>query len=372
MGELAKIDSFRREVAIAESIEEMQLLTIKGDLLAEMARKLEIPLKGQNVLGRTRVELAAKLREVIEVKFPKGGDRKSKSKDLTLILTDAGITKNESSDAKIIKEEEEIVEVVMNEIEKEKDIITPKKVAAKVRKKKKEIKKKGHEKISNSLDVISNISPDLVNIKSGWHKIGNQLLYCGSNLDLEFINHLPHCKFAFADPPYNAGVAEWDSNFKWQHDYIQDISDVIAVTPGGWNTFNFYNETKMNYIWEMACWIKNGMTHGKCGFANFIKTSIFSKYKVKIPQDFWEISIKTNETEDTNHKGRKPYNFMIHLIDLFSSKGDSIIDLFAGSGTTLLISEKMERISYNAEINIYFCNEIIRRGIKLGMKYEQL
>jgi hypothetical protein len=43
-----------------------------------------------------------KLREVIEQKFPKGGDRKSKSRNGTLILQDEGITKNQSSDARLI------------------------------------------------------------------------------------------------------------------------------------------------------------------------------------------------------------------------------------------------------------------------------
>jgi len=95
MGELAKIDSFRREIAIAESIEEMQALTIKGELMAEMAKKLDIPLKGQNELGRTRIELTKKLRLIIEGKFPQGKHSLQK-------LGSEGITPNESSDARLI------------------------------------------------------------------------------------------------------------------------------------------------------------------------------------------------------------------------------------------------------------------------------
>jgi len=70
------------------------------------------------------------------------------------------------------------------------------------------------------------------------------------------LNFVPRCKFAFADPPYNAGVDKWDNDFTWGQDYLQDIADVVAVTPGGWNSYNFYHTTQMIYQWEMACWIK--------------------------------------------------------------------------------------------------------------------
>ena len=72
-------------------------------------------------------------------------------------------------------------------------------------------------------------------IEKGWYKVGNQFLYYGSNLDIEFKSRLPKAKFAFADPPYNAGVDEWDFDFKWELDFLQDFADVVAVTPGGWN-----------------------------------------------------------------------------------------------------------------------------------------
>ena len=221
---------------------------------------------------------------------------------------------------------------------------------------KKEEQKKIIESVQN--ETLKDIE---TTIEKGWYKVGKQFLYFGSNTDKEFKDKLPKAKFAFADPPYNAGVDKWDFDYKWELDYIENYADVVAVTPGGWNTCNFYKETNMNYIWEMFCWITNGMTHGKCGYANVIKTSIFGKVKPKISQDFWKINIDISKTEDTKHKGRKPYDFMIHLIDVFTNENDIIIDVFAGSGTTLLMCEKMNRISYNAEIDKQYCIDIIKR-----------
>lgn len=221
------------------------------------------------------------------------------------------------------------------------------------------------QELENTIEKIDNKEKynfAIDNLQRGWYKVNNQFLYYGSNTDSEFINFLPQAKFAFADPPYNAGVDEWDYNFKWELDYLQNKANIIAVTPGGWNACNFYKETKMNYIWEMFCWISNGMTHGKCGYANVIKTSIFGNVKPKISQDFWKISIRVNETEDTQHKGRKPYEFMFHLLNLFTNECDIVIDPFAGSGTTLIMCEQMQRISYNAEINEQYCRLIFERA----------
>jgi len=223
-----------------------------------------------------------------------------------------------------------------------------------------EIKKEEQKQIIESVQNETLKDIDTI-IEIGWYKVGNQFLYFGSNTDKEFKDKLPKAKFAFADPPYNVGVDKWDFDYKWNLDYLEDFADVVAVTPGGWNAFNFYKETNMNYIWEMFCWITNGMTHGSCGYANVIKTSIFGKVKPKISQDFWKINIDISKTEDTKHKGRKPYDFMIHLIDVFTNKNDIIIDVFAGSGTTLLMCEKMNRISYNAEIDKQYCIDIIKR-----------
>ena len=60
---------------------------------------------------------------------------------------------------------------------------------------------------------------------------------------------------------------------------------------------------------------------------------------------------------------------MIYLIDMFTKQGDNIVDPFAGSGTTLLVSEKMGRVSYNAEMDEKYCIKIIERALSIGMDY---
>jgi DNA modification methylase len=104
------------------------------------------------------------------------------------------------------------------------------------------------------------------------------------------------------------------------------------------------------------------MTRGALGFGNWIYAAIFSDSSLhRNAQDFVRVSIKANESDNTVHKGRKPSEFIAWLIGLFTKRGDSVIDPFLGSGTTLLVAETMGRICYGGEINPEFCAEIIAR-----------
>lgn len=201
-------------------------------------------------------------------------------------------------------------------------------------------------------------------VRSGeWWNLGKHKLFCGDSSSEEFRNCISKASLAFADPPYNTNSAEWDSNFIWNHDYLIEISDIVAVTPGISSILDFSKSTKMPYRWSCATWINNGMTRGALGFGNWIYTAIFSNKKSieRKAQDFWQISIRNNETSQTDHKGRKPIEYLAHLIDLFTSKNDFIIDPFLGSGQSLLVAEEMSRICIGAEISEMFCSEIITR-----------
>lgn len=385
----SKIEDLAKFVLIGREQLNMVRAGIKALDKLDMAKDVREQKKAEaQMLAEALMDAEVRIGEIL-LAMPKasGGDRKSeKIKSNSSATFDPevkppaplqtkeeavkqlGFDKIQVSRFQTLAQHKEIVEQVKQEARANDDLATRTAVLQAVKAKDKEEKKEHIRSIVEEVkkqEAIQNPYDDLKEMKRGWYKVGKQFLYCGSNTDKEFIDNIPHCVFGFADPPYNANVDEWDSNFKWDQDYLENIADIVAVTPGGWNAYNFYNETKMNYIWEMFCWINNGMTHGKCGFANVIKTSIFSKGKVKIPQDFWQISIKINTTEDTKHKGRKPYEYMVHLLDLFTKSGDKIVDCFAGSGTTLILCEKMNRISYNAEISEDYCREIIKRsGVK--------
>lgn len=206
-----------------------------------------------------------------------------------------------------------------------------------------------------------------------WYKLGEHLLYCGSNEDDSFKDMLKEhpASFAFADPPYNADAAEWDSNFTWSHDWLIDNAPIVAVTPGIVSIKDFMAVTHMPYVWSVACWIDNGMTRGALGFGNWIYVALFARDKVfRNSQDFLRVSIENSETKETDHKGRKPFELVDWLISKFTKENDYIIDPFLGSGTSLLVAEGLpkKRKCIGAEINPGFCNEIIKRWEAVSKK----
>lgn len=195
-----------------------------------------------------------------------------------------------------------------------------------------------------------------------WWALGENRLFCGDSTSSEFVGAVEQAAFAFADPPYGADAAEWDDAFVWDHDWLSDRAAVVAVTPGVVNVFRFANLTSMPYRWTFTCWINNGMTRGDMGFGNTILVPLFSHGSIyRNTQDFMQVSISVAETSQTDHRGRKPTGLVARLMELYSAEGESVVDPFLGSGTTLLVAEKLGRRCVGAEIVPDFCSQIIAR-----------
>lgn len=205
-----------------------------------------------------------------------------------------------------------------------------------------------------------------------WWKLGNHLLYCGDTSKPEFYEQISSSAFAFADPPYNAEVEEWDKDFVWNHDWLIDKSPIVAVTPGIASLKNFLCKTTMPYQWSMPCIINNGMTRGPLGFGNWICITLFATASLhRNAQDFIEVSISANGEKGrfAGFKGRKPPALITKLIELFTKRGQTVIDPFLGSATTLFVAEETGRICIGGEIDQDRCRLILeewqdRTGIR--------
>ena len=57
------------------------------------------------------------------------------------------------------------------------------------------------------------------------------------------------------------------------------------------------------------------------------------------------------------HPCQKPVPLLERLIEIFTDKGDVVIDPCAGSGTTLLAAAQMGRKAYGFEVNKQFFND---------------
>ena len=218
------------------------------------------------------------------------------------------------------------------------------------------------EQINGAMEVATAEQEPAADVHAGdvW-RLGRHTLYCGDTSGGAFRALLADAALAFADPPYNADVADWDRDFEWNHDYLYEYAPTVAVTPGIGSIFNFARRTTMPYRWSLACWIDNGMTRGDMGFGNWVYVALFGDNLFKQAQDICRVSIDTSTTDESRHKGRKPLDLLIYLINLYSNPTDVVIDPFLGSGTTLMAAEVSGRECIGGEINPHYCADIIRR-----------
>ena len=61
------------------------------------------------------------------------------------------------------------------------------------------------------------------------------------------------------------------------------------------------------------------------------------------------------------HPTMKPIKLFSYLISNSTKEADKVIDLFGGSGTTLIACEELKRDCYMMEIDPHYCDVIIKR-----------
>lgn len=177
-------------------------------------------------------------------------------------------------------------------------------------------------------------------------KVGRHLLVNADNRDgvaMGYIKDGDPAALCFCDPPYNAGVDDkWDGGgFVWEHDYLLDHAKVVAVTPGIGNIDGFFRATQMEYRWSTSTVIANGMTRGALGFGNWIYTALFAKDKIhKGAQDVSTITIGGKQA-DGGAKRQKPSGYLSWLFSLLAAEGDTILDPFAGSGSSVIVADAL-------------------------------
>ena len=61
------------------------------------------------------------------------------------------------------------------------------------------------------------------------------------------------------------------------------------------------------------------------------------------------------------HSATFPVEFANHFVQNFTNKGDSVLDVFGGTGTTLIACEQLNRKCYMCELDEHYVDVIIQR-----------
>ena len=195
------------------------------------------------------------------------------------------------------------------------------------------------------------------------------------------------------DPPYNQGYAY--NNYKdklSKKDYIELLSKIptpCVIIHYPEETINLLPKAIKENCEQVVCWVYNSNTGKQSRIISWWGSKPNFK-KVKQPYknlndkriqkriaegktgaklyDWWNINqVKNVSKEKTEHPCQIPEKVIENIILTTASKDDLIIDVFAGSGTTGIVAEKLGYKSIMYEIDRDYCKIIEKRK---NMQYE--
>lgn len=261
-------------------------------------------------------------------------------------------------------------------------------------------------------------------------RLGQHVLMCGDSTDHEQVSKLVcdgQIDLCVTDPPYNVALGmksghvlrpsearqlkrrtdglaiandDWESDEDFQK-FLKAAFDNImaALKPGGvfyvWyadtQNLNFYRaaqEAGME-IRQQLIWVKNVFTFGrqdyqwrhepcmygwKEGAAHYFTNS---RAESTVIDDSAENGVATTAIYEKKpaasklHPTMKPVALIGYQIANSSREGEAVLDLFGGSGTTMIAAEQLGRKAFLMEYDPHYCDVIIDRWEKFtGRKAE--
>ena len=148
------------------------------------------------------------------------------------------------------------------------------------------------------------------------------------------------------DKPFDIGIFDWincKEQFWWGADYYR------KTIPGGGSWFVWDKRTEDNFD-KMY-----GNTFELC-----FSMQVHKRMVLRIR---WCGIFGSEQELGSNrvHPTQKPIQLCQWFIDKYSKPGDCILDLFGGSGSTLIACEKLDRKCYMMEIDPHYNDVIIKR-----------
>ena len=224
-------------------------------------------------------------------------------------------------------------------------------------------------------------------------KLGNHRLMCGDSTDAGDVALLmdgEKAQLLLTDPPYGISVVSKDGsvgggNLCAVGVYSPVIGDETTETAeksfkvgqqfadkqiifGGNYFTSFLPQSDGWLIWDKRgeSGIRNNFADGEMAWCSF-------HTPVRIYHQLWAGMIKQDEHEKRVHPTQKPVRMLSEIMTDFSTDKDSILDLFGGSGTTLIAAEQLNRRCFMMELDPHYCDVIIARWEKLtGNKAERI
>jgi DNA modification methylase len=230
------------------------------------------------------------------------------------------------------------------------------------------------------------------------YQLGRHRVMCGDSTKIEGVKKLMDGKKAdevITDPPYNTGMKEktgvpasiWlkhmfnDGLTQEQFNTLitDSLANMLVMTKGDavfyvfidWRNVGFIKDklSELMGVHNVIVWDKKVHGLGSDYKFTYEMCVVGKKGKPKIEnrmgldyQDIWRVQRTMGRNED--HATAKPIELLVKPINHASKQDDIILDLFLGSGSTLIACEQTNRICYGCEIDPKYVDVIRKRYAK--------
>jgi DNA modification methylase len=214
----------------------------------------------------------------------------------------------------------------------------------------------------DNYEVPDTIETDIV--LGDLFEIGEHRLLCGSSTDLASVEKLlngNNVDLVFTDPPYGikankqtlgTGKKQFHRGENWDNEvpdffYVLELIDKAIIWGGNY----FTNSLDVTNDW--LCWHKK---NDGLSFSEFELAWTNVGKNCRLLSHHWG-------GEEKLHPTMKPIKVMEWCIEFLDKK--PILDIFCGSGSTMVAAHQKKQICYGMELDPKFCQVIINRMLKL-------
>ncbi len=242
-------------------------------------------------------------------------------------------------------------------------------------------------------DDVPEVSEDPITKPGDVWILGNHRLMCGDSTSIDDVNKLinGHCvDMVYTDPPYGVSIVNCgaiggskpfgqsskkgtvgggkivkcnkyapiigDDSIDIAIEAIQIIKAIGAKVEIIWGG-NYFSSALGN----SSCWV----VWDKENTGNFADAELAwtnQKTAVRIFKHMWNGMIRASEHGQKRvHPTQKPVALALWCFEKYGESSKTILDLFGGSGSTLVACEKVDKISLIMELSPDYCDVIIKR-----------
>jgi len=202
--------------------------------------------------------------------------------------------------------------------------------------------------------------------------LGRHKIICGDSTDEAVVNRLLNgdkTDMVFTDPPYGIGYEYNDYNDIKGKEYfdfcdkwfpiIKKHSKFIFLTAGWKNNIYWLKHEPEDIFYWIS---RNKQTGGK--FSHFRKIEPIFLWgnvpkKFRYSLDYFDANSDRLDGLRDLHTCPKPVSFIAEAIKPYKT----ILDIFLGSGTTVISSEQTDRTCYGIEIDPHYIDVIVQRWV---------